>query len=78
MKNQFDAFIDDLKATHGKNLASVILYGSAAAGDFIPQASDYNLLVALHKITPKDLRAFTRRFARMEPARLSRPGLFYG
>lgn len=56
MKNQFDAFIDDLKATHGKNLASVILYGSAAAGDFVPQKSDYNLLIALHKIAPKDLR----------------------
>ncbi len=56
MKQQFDAFIDDLKATHGKNLASVILYGSAAAGDFVPRQSDYNLLVALHRITPKDLR----------------------
>ena len=56
MKQQFDAFIDDLKATHGKNLASVILYGSAAAGDFVPRQSDYNLLIALHRITPKDLR----------------------
>ncbi len=56
MNNQFNAFIDDLKQTHGKNLAGVILYGSAAAGDFIPQASDYNLLIALHRITPKDLR----------------------
>lgn len=56
MKNQFEAFIDDLKATHGNNLASVILYGSAAAGDFVPRKSDYNLLIALHKITPKDLR----------------------
>ena len=56
MKHQFDAFIDDLKATHGKNLASVILYGSAAAGDFVPRQSDYNLLIALHRITPKDLR----------------------
>jgi predicted nucleotidyltransferase len=56
MANQFDAFIDDLKATHGKNLASVTLYGSAAAGDFIPDHSDYNLLIALDKITPKDLR----------------------
>ena len=53
---KFEAFLDDLKAAHGKNLASVILYGSAAAGDFIPQASDYNLLIALQKITPKDLR----------------------
>ena len=56
MKNQFEAFIDDIKATHGRNLAAVILYGSAAAGDFIPQKSDYNLLVALNEITPKDLR----------------------
>jgi predicted nucleotidyltransferase len=32
------------------------LYGSAAAGDFVAQTSDYNLLIALHKITPKDLR----------------------
>lgn len=56
MKQQFDAFIDDLRATHGKNLASVILYGSAAAGDFVPHQSDYNLLIALHRITPKDLR----------------------
>lgn len=56
IQNQFAAFIDDLKATHGKNLASVILYGSAAAGDYIPERSDYNVLIALHKITPADLR----------------------
>ena len=56
MDNQFKAFIDDLRSTHGKNLASVILYGSAAEGDFIPHQSNYDLLIALHKITPSDLR----------------------
>ena len=56
MQHQFAAFIDDLRTTHGSNLASVILYGSAATGDFIPRRSDYNILIALHKITPKDLR----------------------
>jgi predicted nucleotidyltransferase len=56
MQHQFAAFIDDLRATHGKNLASVILYGSAATGDFVPKQSDYNVLIALNKITPKDLR----------------------
>lgn len=68
MKQQFDAFIDDLRATHGKNLASVILYGSAAAGDFVPRQSDYNLLVALHRIAPQDLRnanACMREWRRM-------------
>ncbi len=53
---QFNAFLDDLRSTHGKNLCSVILYGSAAAGDFIPRQSDYNILIALHKIGPADLR----------------------
>ena len=57
MKHQFDAFIDDLRAAHGTNLAAVILYGSAAVGDFVRQHSDYNLLIALNRITPKDLRA---------------------
>ena len=56
MQHQFSAFIDDLKHTHGSNLASVTLYGSAAAGDFIPERSDYNILIALKKITPADLR----------------------
>ncbi|MEO6588361.1 MAG: hypothetical protein ABIP06_03445 [Pyrinomonadaceae bacterium] len=68
MKHHFEAFLDDLKATHGRNLASVILYGSAAAGDFVPQKSDYNLLIALNKITPKDLRnaqACMREWAKM-------------
>lgn len=56
MNHHFEAFIDDLRSTHGKNLAAVILYGSAAAGDFIPHRSDLNLLVALEKIAPKDLQ----------------------
>lgn len=71
MKNQFEAFIDDLRATHGKNLAAVILYGSAAAGDFIPQTSDYNLLIALQRITPKDLR--NAHAAMREWSRLGHP-----
>ena len=52
----FSQLIGDLKATHGDNLAAVVLYGSAAAGDFVQLASDYNLLIALHRITPEDLR----------------------
>jgi hypothetical protein len=68
MRQHFEAFIDDLKSTHGKNLASVILYGSAAAGDFVPGQSDYNLLIALHRIAPEDLRnahASVREWHRM-------------
>jgi predicted nucleotidyltransferase len=48
--------VDDLRATYGENLASVVLYGSAAAGDNVELRSDYNLLIALNRITPEDLR----------------------
>ena len=72
MNNQFAGLIDDLRATHGKNLASVILYGSAAtAGDFVKNQSDYNLLIALHEITPKELR--NSQAAMREWSRLGHP-----
>jgi len=48
--------VEDLRAAHGANLASIVLYGSAAAGDHIELRSDYNVLIALNRITPEDLR----------------------
>jgi predicted nucleotidyltransferase len=52
----FHHLIDDLRSTHGENLASVVLYGSAATGEYVELHSDYNILIALHRITPEDLR----------------------
>src|SRR5918999_3219071 len=51
-----NGLIKDLAATHGDNLSSVVLYGSAAAGDHDELRSDYNLLITLKRITPQDLR----------------------
>jgi len=68
MYTYFDPFIDDLRSTHGNNLKAVVLYGSAATGDFVPHESDYNILIALEKIAPKDLNvahACIREWARM-------------
>jgi hypothetical protein len=68
MDHHLADFIDDLQTTHGKNLVSVILYGSAAAGDHSHRDSDYNLLVALEKIGPEDLRkahAAVREWAKL-------------
>jgi predicted nucleotidyltransferase len=48
--------VGDLRATHGENLSAVVLYGSAAAGEHIELKSDYNLLIALNRITTEDLR----------------------
>jgi hypothetical protein len=48
--------VESLQTAHGANLAAVVLYGSAAAGDLIEARSNHNLLVALNRITTEDLR----------------------
>lgn len=56
VKEALEGLVSDLRSTHGDNLASVVLYGSAAAGDQVELRSDYNLLIALNRISPEDLR----------------------
>src|SRR3954470_2961535 len=56
VRSALNNLVEDLRVTHGDNLASVVLYGSAAAGDYIELRSDYNLLIVLSRITPDDLR----------------------
>src|SRR5215203_2148288 len=56
VQEALNGLVEDLRATHAENLASVVLYGSGAAGDHIELRSDYNILIALHRITPEDLR----------------------
>jgi hypothetical protein len=52
-----DRLVEDLRAAHGENLASIVLYGSVAAGDHLELRSTYNLLIALHRIALADLRS---------------------
>ena len=42
-----DELVRQLRAAYKERLASVVLYGSAAGGDHIPDRSDYNVLVLL-------------------------------
>ena len=56
VKQALNYLLDDLKTTHKDNLAMVVVYGSAATGEYTERRSDYNLLIALHRITPEDLR----------------------
>lgn len=49
--------VEKLRAGLGADLVSVILYGSAAAGDHHRNFSDYNVLCVLRTITPAQLKA---------------------
>lgn len=51
-----DRLVEDLRAAHGDNLASIVLYGSVAAGEQVDVRSDHNLLIALDRIASDDLR----------------------
>lgn len=44
-----------LQAAFGENLVSVVLYGSAAVGDWNERSSDLNILCALHRLTSHEL-----------------------
>ena len=55
--SKLEKLIADLRDAHGDNLAAIVLYGSAATRDHTTPRSDHNLLIALERITPDDLRA---------------------
>lgn len=44
-----DEFVERMRAAAGTNLLAVILYGSAAAGDYVAGSSDVNLLCVLRE-----------------------------
>jgi predicted nucleotidyltransferase len=48
-EKQINEFISRLRAASGENLQSVILYGSAADGEFHPEFSNVNLLCVLRE-----------------------------
>jgi hypothetical protein len=45
-----DDLVTQLRAAYGAQLNSVVLYGSAAAGEHIPKQSDYNVLLLLNAL----------------------------
>jgi len=52
-----EQLVEQLRAALGPDLRSVVLYGSAAAGEHIPKRSDYNVLVLVDALPLERLRA---------------------
>jgi len=57
MAAHLDQLVQKLRNALGADLVSVVLYGSAAAGDHHENFSDYNVLCVLSDITPRQLGA---------------------
>lgn len=71
-----EQFTEKLKSVCGDNLQAVVLYGSAAAGDYVAKGSDYNLLIVLNDLHPASLRSLARPAAVWERAGNPPPLLF--
>lgn len=56
VRELLQSYCEKTKELHGENLISLIIYGSALGGDFIPGKSNVNLLIALTRIDPPDLK----------------------
>lgn len=64
-KMEPEEFVDLLRGLSRPELRSVVLYGSAAAGDYVGDRSDYNLLIIAERLGLEDLQALagpTRRW----------------
>lgn len=55
MDKALTQLVEKLRKALGDRLVSVVLYGSAAAGDHHPKYSDFNILCVLTGITPREL-----------------------
>jgi len=55
MNKVVQQLVEKLQKAYGDRLVSVVLYGSAAAGDHQEKFSDYNVLCVLSRITPREL-----------------------
>jgi hypothetical protein len=56
-KLTLDDLVQQISRACGDALRSVVLYGSAAAGEHIPNRSDYNVLVIVDSLDVRHLRA---------------------
>lgn len=55
MDKILDQLVEKLRKAYGDRLVSVVLYGSAAAGDHHPKFSDFNILCVVRVLTPREL-----------------------
>jgi hypothetical protein len=62
MDKRIEQLVEKLRKAYGERLVSVVLYGSAVAGDHHEGFSDYNVLCVLTEISPRELESSTEIF----------------
>ncbi|MCD4813699.1 hypothetical protein K8S19_08420 [bacterium] len=73
LEKQLDMAKNTLLEILGENVIAVLVYGSAAVGDYLDKSSDINLLVVLKKIDLSVLDAVRRFVKKMGTAKMTAP-----
>jgi hypothetical protein len=71
-----EQLVSELKQALGSNLRSIVLYGSAATGDYAPGSSDYDILLVADRLDAGELDALTPVANRWQAAGNPAPQLF--
>jgi hypothetical protein len=61
VEETLERFVQEVRELYAEDLLAVILYGSAAAGEYVPGRSDINVAVVLRQLTPALLRKASGR-----------------
>jgi len=69
----FNRFTKDIESLFGKEVVSVILFGSAATDEYIPKKSDINFLVVLTQKGIDKIKRVQKLVSRWEKRRVSLP-----
>lgn len=72
-REHFEAYLRELGNTFQRNVEAVILYGSAARGDFIEGRSNWNLLVLVRSLSVSVIQEAGKLHARGEKHRIVPP-----
>lgn len=70
------SFVAQVSEALGTHLVSVVLYGSAARGDFVTKVSDFNLLIVVDELSLNTLERLTIPFAQWRARRQPVPRVF--
>lgn len=69
----FEEFTTDFKNIYGEDLVSIILYGSAARGEYVYKKSDINFLIVLSETGIQRLRAALAIVPKWQKRRIATP-----
>lgn len=69
----FQEFTTDYRSIFGEDLIAIILYGSAARGEYVPKKSDINFLIILSDTGIKNLRSILPLIPKWKKRNVSTP-----